>query len=179
MTSEARIEANRRNAKKSTGPRTEAGKRKSSQNALKHGLTAVTAAPPAAPGEVEGEYQERLAFWVDDLKPCNVLELAMVERACRSTWKLDRCARYEAAAANRRADGKPDEDTAGRARHHAARKLGVLLMYKLDHGPFPQFEPRPPGTLDLYDDAPGTYRALCAFQEGVEWLLDEWDHLLP
>ena len=40
MTSQAKIAANRRNALKSTGPRTKFGKFRSSKNALKHGLTA-------------------------------------------------------------------------------------------------------------------------------------------
>ncbi len=35
-----RIEANRRNAKHSTGPKTSAGKFRSSRNSLKHGLEA-------------------------------------------------------------------------------------------------------------------------------------------
>jgi hypothetical protein len=38
MTSTRQIEANRRNAKRSTGPKTRGGKAKSSQNALRHGL---------------------------------------------------------------------------------------------------------------------------------------------
>ena len=42
MTSFRQIEANRRNARLSTGPVTEDGKRKSRQNALRHGLTAET-----------------------------------------------------------------------------------------------------------------------------------------
>ena len=42
MTSYRQIEANRRNALKSTGPRTEAGKEVSRRNALRHGLTAET-----------------------------------------------------------------------------------------------------------------------------------------
>jgi hypothetical protein len=42
MTSYRQIEANRRNALKSTGPQTEAGKQSSRRNALRHGLTAET-----------------------------------------------------------------------------------------------------------------------------------------
>jgi hypothetical protein len=44
MTSYRQVEANRRNALKSTGPRTEAGKQVSRRNALRHGLTAETVA---------------------------------------------------------------------------------------------------------------------------------------
>jgi hypothetical protein len=40
-TTEAQINANRENAKKSTGPRTAEGKAASSRNGLKHGLRAV------------------------------------------------------------------------------------------------------------------------------------------
>jgi len=43
MASKKQIEANRRNAKQSTGPRTAAGKAKSKFNALKHGLHAYKA----------------------------------------------------------------------------------------------------------------------------------------
>ena len=42
MTSFKQIEANRRNAKLSSGPNTDAGKRKSRRNAVRHGLTAET-----------------------------------------------------------------------------------------------------------------------------------------
>ncbi|MEK9685060.1 MAG: hypothetical protein VW226_10960, partial [Rhodospirillaceae bacterium] len=43
MTSLRRRLANQRNAKKSTGPRTVAGKRTSSRNALTHGLSSLSA----------------------------------------------------------------------------------------------------------------------------------------
>lgn len=39
MTSNRQIEANRGNAKRSTGPKTEAGKTRSSRNSLRHGLS--------------------------------------------------------------------------------------------------------------------------------------------
>jgi hypothetical protein len=42
MTSFRQIEANRRNARLSSGPVTEEGKKKSRQNALPHGLAAET-----------------------------------------------------------------------------------------------------------------------------------------
>ena len=42
MTSFRQIEANRRNALSSTGPKTEDGKRRSRQNAVRHGLTSET-----------------------------------------------------------------------------------------------------------------------------------------
>ena len=46
MTTLKQIEANRRNAQNSTGPRTEAGKERSSRNAVRHGLTAETVIEP-------------------------------------------------------------------------------------------------------------------------------------
>ena len=51
MTSLKQIEANRRNAQNSTGPRTEAGKQRSSRNAVRHGLTAETVIGPLEDAE--------------------------------------------------------------------------------------------------------------------------------
>jgi hypothetical protein len=42
MTNERQAAANRRNARKSTGPRSAAGKRRASHNSYRHGLTAVS-----------------------------------------------------------------------------------------------------------------------------------------
>lgn len=47
MTSIRQIEANRANAKRSTGPKTAGGKARSSQNALRHGLARTTIGDPA------------------------------------------------------------------------------------------------------------------------------------
>ena len=46
MTSLRQIESNRRNAQRSTGPKTQSGKARSSQNAVRHGLTAETVIGP-------------------------------------------------------------------------------------------------------------------------------------
>jgi hypothetical protein len=47
MASERQIAANRRNAKKSTGPRSAGGKARSRRNALRHGLSIASRANPA------------------------------------------------------------------------------------------------------------------------------------
>jgi hypothetical protein len=53
MTSNRKIEANRRNSRKSCGPRTAAGKATASRNALRHGLAALTHRQPAPSAELE------------------------------------------------------------------------------------------------------------------------------
>jgi hypothetical protein len=53
MTSEAKIAANRRNAQRSTGPRTARGKAHVRRNALQHGLAAVVVGDPAMAAEVD------------------------------------------------------------------------------------------------------------------------------
>jgi hypothetical protein len=53
MTSQRKIEANRRNAKRSTGPKTVLGKKRSRANALKHGLAAAMLRPVEKPDDRE------------------------------------------------------------------------------------------------------------------------------
>jgi hypothetical protein len=178
--SEKRAAANRENAKKSTGPRTEAGKAASRRNAMTHGLTATRILPLDAPGEAPGAYEARLEFWFDDLQPRNVLEAAMIECACRSSWKLDRCARFESAAANarqaRRFRAVNGPELA--AKVEEARVIGVFLRLEYDF-PAPPNPPEHEGIPNPFDDPPEFVARLCAFKEGVEWLLNEWDQTLP
>jgi hypothetical protein len=53
MSSELQIEANRKNAKKSRGPKSVAGKKKSSRNALRHGLARTLTSKASAPDSLE------------------------------------------------------------------------------------------------------------------------------
>jgi hypothetical protein len=53
MTSEAKIAANRRNARRSTGPRTALAKARVRRNALRHGLATLVVGDPAVASEVD------------------------------------------------------------------------------------------------------------------------------
>lgn len=53
MATEQQIAANRRNAKWSSGPKTRAGRARSSRNALRHGLSISATRDPALVGEIE------------------------------------------------------------------------------------------------------------------------------
>lgn len=71
MTSERKIEANRLNSKRSTGPKTNAGKSKSSRNARKHGLSRLKAEDDATSSLVSaiapGLAQQHSSLNMDDL----------------------------------------------------------------------------------------------------------------
>ena len=65
MTSLKQIEAKRRNAENSTGPRSDAGKQRSSRNAVRHGLTAETIIEPLEDAEDYGAFEEAIAASFD------------------------------------------------------------------------------------------------------------------
>lgn len=93
MTTLARIEANRRNAELSTGPRTVDGKAAVARNAIRHG---IFAAVPVIPGECTDAWEAHRAGVVESLAPWGLLEVNLAERAALVLWRLQRLARYEA-----------------------------------------------------------------------------------
>ena len=99
MSTRAQRRANKRNAQQSTGPQTDAGKQRSSQNALQHGLLAKH---PVIPGEDPVQYQHKLDQLRDDIRPVNALEDDLVEQIADASWRLKRIARIQAAVAQRR-----------------------------------------------------------------------------
>ncbi len=92
-TSQAHIRANRENAKKSTGPRTAAGKAVSSRNSLTHGLTAQT---HILPGEDPEELNLLLLDLYDRFRPAGPAEEMLVCRIAANQWRLDRAMPVEA-----------------------------------------------------------------------------------
>ena len=85
MSSQAQIDANRRNAEKSTGPRTEEGKARVRLNALIHGLRARTV---VMPWEDAKEFEELCQDIEDSLRPANRAERLLVEQIAICHWKL-------------------------------------------------------------------------------------------
>jgi hypothetical protein len=81
------IEANRRNAQQSTGPRSEIGKQKSSLNALRHGLTARVVVLPT---EDLAAYQRFSAEFLADLAPETFAERQCAQTVIDTQWRLNR-----------------------------------------------------------------------------------------
>jgi hypothetical protein len=105
MTSRAQINANRDNALQSTGPRTPAGKGRSSKNALCHGLRAEV---PVLPGESPKEWEAHRAGILQSLSPSGALEEALAGRVALCLWRLRRVAAYETAVTVVSLDEVPD-----------------------------------------------------------------------
>ena len=94
MTSLKQIEANRRNAENSTGPRSEAGKQRSSRNAVRHGLTAETVIEPLEDAEDYAAFEEAIAASFD---PETAVERELILRLASLLWRLRRATSIETA----------------------------------------------------------------------------------
>ena len=92
MTTNAQIKANRKNTKKSTGPRTEEGKARVAKNALKHGLLARDT---VLPGEDPADFDRQLSALEADIQPANSLEFELVRQIADSQWRMRRLTRLE------------------------------------------------------------------------------------
>ena len=92
MTSYRQIEANRRNALKSTGPKTEAGKQASRCNAVRHGLTAETVLSALEDAE---DYKAFEAAITADYDAQSAVERELVLRLASILWRLRRATTME------------------------------------------------------------------------------------
>ncbi len=94
MTSLATTMRNRRNAQRSTGPRSAAGKAVARRNSLKHGLTAN---PAVGVVEDAGAYENFYARLIEQIQPQCLIEQCLVDRIAVSLWRLYRAMRAETA----------------------------------------------------------------------------------
>ena len=91
--SDKQLEANRANAQKSTGPKTEAGKRRSSLNAVRHGLTGHVVVLPSEDLGVLEEYTRSIMSSFHDLQ--GALEISIAENIANTLWRVRRAAAAE------------------------------------------------------------------------------------
>src|SRR5688572_4252976 len=92
MASQPQIDANRRNAQKSTGPITDAGKNTAKWNAMKHGMAAQAS---LLPHEDANAYDELHQSLLDEHRPGTGVELTLIDTIAAAYWRLLRARRAE------------------------------------------------------------------------------------
>jgi hypothetical protein len=93
------IEANRRNAQKSTGPRTDAGRAVSRLNALKHGILSTQVLVRGRHGKENArEFKALHARFHEELQPHGPVEEMLVDQIVTAHWRLRRALAAEAGA---------------------------------------------------------------------------------
>jgi len=164
MATKRQIEANRKNAQKSTGPRTPEGKAVSRLNALQSGIDAKLA---VVTGEDEHALEELATSLYRDHQPATALERIVLDGVIRDTWLLQRFFRIEAELLEyeMESDYHPDRyqhklgkafrdssqhqirlqrriDSTRKSQMSGIREFERLQAGRRDHPPAPQ--PRPP-----------------------------------
>ena len=144
--SPARLAANRANAQKSTGPRTEAGKARSRANAVKHGLTG---AGIALPGEDATVIEATFLQAQEEFAPTTLVGMRLVRDVAALWVRQDRARQYEATA----------------LAAHARRAARDFDQARVNHAE---------ALIDAIEANPRAYRrALLAMPEGVDRLVAE------
>jgi hypothetical protein len=92
MISEKQLEANRRNAKHSTGPRTGEGKKASALNARRHNLTGQVTAMTDADRIMHDAFSASI---VETLAPEGAMETQLAQRIATDSWRLNRLSAVE------------------------------------------------------------------------------------
>jgi|SRR5215207_676443 len=124
MTSAKKAEVNRRNALKSTGPKTPEGKAAVRLNAVKYGLLSEQV---LLPGEDEAALKELSEHLRAELQPVGYLEDLLVERISAAYWRLRRLGRVEAGIFAWELYGELAERAQQEARTHEKSGLDQLI----------------------------------------------------
>jgi hypothetical protein len=141
------LASNRKNAAKSTGPKTTEGKANSRRNSLKHGLTGEGV---VVPDEDRGVIDERFEAFAADLKPKSPVAHFLVMRAALLSVRMERSVRHESAAITHAM--LEAEDVEAEARAQEIRRLVASLV----------------------DDPAEAVRQLGRTPEGIDWLIGAW-----
>jgi hypothetical protein len=148
VTSVKQWAANRENAQKSTGPRTEEGKRRSRRNALRHGLTAETVVDGLEDTE---DYRAFEATIIADYDAATAVERELVLRLASLLWRIRRATgietdlfRIQAEIIRERERGGHGAPASSRTAPHATSRNVPRLGYRML---------RPVGTAAAHDEA--------------------------
>ncbi len=178
MATAAQIDANRKNATRSTGPRTELGKCRSRLNALDHGCRANILVLPT---EDPALCADRSDAWRLSLKPRNPAEEYMVERMASLAWKGERIDRAQMAQLTKRVhhagvDAADTEQTQVNA-------LGKRLLRdphanaEMDNS---VTDDNTRTAAEFRIDADDPMHLILRLQTtvgGCQWMLDQWENL--
>ncbi len=115
MATLAQIEANRRNAEKSTGPQTTEGKARSCRNRLSHGFTSSVL---FIAGEEREQFNLLLADLHNEFQPATASEQILLEKMAQNQWLSLRAWRLQSVALN-----------APAAPGYMPQDLGLLIRY--------------------------------------------------
>jgi hypothetical protein len=121
MASRRQSEANRRNAQRSTGPRTPEGRAVSSANATRHGVLSNRF---VAEHEVREDFDELRNQLMRDFEPGTTLEMMLVERLAMLFWRERRLAAAEAEKLQRRYASARDPFSGG-----SSQNLPIIEQY--------------------------------------------------
>ncbi len=176
-TSQRRVEANRRNCLKSTGPRSVNGRSVSRLNGLKHGLTAKTV---VIPSEDPAEYHQLLADVSGTLVPRNRIETILTAQIAHASWMHDRVVRAQTARLTSAIEGADHlaleevYDLGSRLFHDRRVPAAISGAIPWNHvGPRTSHS----GAAIDPDDPARIVRKLSTTVHGCDWMLKEWSAL--
>ena len=92
MISDKPLAANRNNALKSTGPKTVEGRKRSSMNALRHGLTGQVTTMTEEDRAAHDKFSQAL---IKSLAPEGAMEIQLAQRIATDSWRLNRASAIE------------------------------------------------------------------------------------
>jgi hypothetical protein len=132
MSTEKQINANRQNAQKSTGPKSDQGKATVSQNAVKHGIFSQS----VIKGENEADYEAFHDQMLAELAPAGVVDAVLAERAVNLAWRLRRAERMQNQAIDEMIEHQIDNPLSKRIRMINLHAKGIKLgdpRYTIGH----------------------------------------------
>jgi hypothetical protein len=138
MISEKQLAANRRNALRSTGPRTDEGKKVAALNARRHNLTGQVTAMTDADRIMHDAFSAAI---VESLAPQGAMETQLAQRIATDSWRLNRISAVEdnlfALGHSAKSDETVTEDpeihaalTAAKVFKAESRQLQLLTLYE-------------------------------------------------